>query len=630
MAELLTRISLRYDDLAAWTNESVEGQGAKLKLNKGEVGICAIPSGVSVNGVQNPPHIMFKVGDGVKTFGELPWTSANAADVYAWAKQSESDFTTWVKGLIDIGDIDLSEYYKKSEITTLLSDNSTADQKYAKDYADGLIAVCNVTDTAVEGEYVSAVSQANGKITVSREKLPTYTLTTGVTNGTVKFNGEEVEVAGLGSAAYTASTAYATAEQGGKADTAVQSVNAGSANGTISVDGSDVSVTGLKSAAYTEASAYATAAQGSKADSAVQSVTVLGETLSNGGELTVAEAKTALGLKSAAYAETTAFDAAGSAATAKSEAISEAASDAASKYATIKAAQDAQAAADSANEKIDAFMSDDAAIEGAIDTLKEINQYISEDTDAFTALSERVGKLEDGTTPAKEAEHADVASGLDATGVAQVEGIKVNNATNADVAAKASGLDASGEAAVKAVKVDNATEADNATKLGGKAASEYVTKTEAPGYDDILTQTTAEANYVKKTDAAGYDDILTKTAAATTYQPKGEYASAAQGAKADSAVQSVAIATGTENGKVKLTVDGAATEASVYGLKSAAYTESSAYATSAQGAKADSAVQSVTGTNGIVASVDDSHNVTVTLSNTEIFVINCGTATTVI
>ena len=44
----------------------------------------------------------------------------------------------------------------------------------------------------------------------------------------------------------------------------------GSANGTISVKGTDVKVKGLGSAAYTEASAYATAAQGAKADTAYQ------------------------------------------------------------------------------------------------------------------------------------------------------------------------------------------------------------------------------------------------------------------------------------------------------------------------------------------------------------------------
>ena len=41
-----------------------------------------------------------------------------------------------------------------------------------------------------------------------------------------------------------------------KAVSAVQEVKAGTANGTIAVDGAEVAVTGLKSAAYTESTAY--------------------------------------------------------------------------------------------------------------------------------------------------------------------------------------------------------------------------------------------------------------------------------------------------------------------------------------------------------------------------------------
>ena len=71
-----------------------------------------------------------------------------------------------------------------------------------------------------------------------------------------------------------ADEAYATAEQGTKADSAVQKadITTGTANGTIKVQGQAVSVYGLKSAAYTEASAYATAEQGEKADNAVRDV----------------------------------------------------------------------------------------------------------------------------------------------------------------------------------------------------------------------------------------------------------------------------------------------------------------------------------------------------------------------
>ena len=57
-----------------------------------------------------------------------------------------------------------------------------------------------------------------------------------------------------------------------KAGTAVQSVKEGSTNGTILVDGKSVTVHGLKSAAYKDSSDFATADQGAKADSAIQSV----------------------------------------------------------------------------------------------------------------------------------------------------------------------------------------------------------------------------------------------------------------------------------------------------------------------------------------------------------------------
>ena len=82
------------------------------------------------------------------------------------------------------------------------------------------INALDVTDTAVDGKYVSAVSETDGKISVTRADLPTYTLATGSANGTVSFNGSDVAVKGLASAAYTEASAYATAAQGAKADAA--------------------------------------------------------------------------------------------------------------------------------------------------------------------------------------------------------------------------------------------------------------------------------------------------------------------------------------------------------------------------------------------------------------------------
>lgn len=63
---------------------------------------------------------------------------------------------------------------------------------------------------------------------------------------------------------YTKSQAdgrFATAAQGAKADSAVQSVVIGNTNGTLSVDGTDVPVKGLGSAAYTSSSDYWTVGQ---------------------------------------------------------------------------------------------------------------------------------------------------------------------------------------------------------------------------------------------------------------------------------------------------------------------------------------------------------------------------------
>ncbi len=73
----------------------------------------------------------------------------------------------------------------------------------------------------------------------------------------------------FGTAAFTNSTAYATAAQGSKADTAVQP----GALATVATSGSYADLSGkpaLGSAAFTNSTAYATAAQGSKADTAVQ------------------------------------------------------------------------------------------------------------------------------------------------------------------------------------------------------------------------------------------------------------------------------------------------------------------------------------------------------------------------
>lgn len=140
---------------------------------------------------------------------------------------------------IGTSDVDLTDYAKKTDVTAAINN-------------------LDKTDAAVANQYVSSVSQTDGVITVTRQTLPVRSVTEGTANGTILVNGSAVNVHGLGSAAYTPSSNYATAAQGLKADSALQKadITTGTANGTIAVDGTDVSVKGLGTAAYAATTAF--------------------------------------------------------------------------------------------------------------------------------------------------------------------------------------------------------------------------------------------------------------------------------------------------------------------------------------------------------------------------------------
>ena len=128
----------------------------------------------------------------------------------------------------------------------------------------------NITAAIKTGSIAKGKLDSTVQLSLEKADSAVQSVTTGTENGTIKVDGATVAVYGLGSAAYTATTAFATAAQGALADSAVQSVTTGDSNGTIKVDGTTVPVYGLGSAAYTSADGYATAAQGALADTAVQ------------------------------------------------------------------------------------------------------------------------------------------------------------------------------------------------------------------------------------------------------------------------------------------------------------------------------------------------------------------------
>ena len=140
---LNTRIQLKYDSYANWSSKNP-------LLKSGEVAIAYLATAQTTATPDNGTHpVMFKVGPG--NFNDLPWVSALAADVHGWAKKSEADFKTWVKGLIEVSDIDA---YSKAQIDKMFSDNAATDQAHAD----------TVAATAKSEAIAAAASDAAAKV----------------------------------------------------------------------------------------------------------------------------------------------------------------------------------------------------------------------------------------------------------------------------------------------------------------------------------------------------------------------------------------------------------------------------------------------------------------------------------
>lgn len=204
------------------------------------------------------------------------------------------------------GTIDLSAYATKTTVTSEISTK---------------IETLDKTDTAVARQVVSAVSETDGIITVSRralvaddiptlaiskisgldtalnEKVPTTrTVNSKPLSANVVLAGADILVGGDGTygendlqtaieamdSRITSAAASRVQSFGGQTG-AITVDTANTTNGQVKFSMSSNkqlkgTVNGLKSAAYTESSAYATSAQGAKADSAIQ---VVNGTVSN-------------------------------------------------------------------------------------------------------------------------------------------------------------------------------------------------------------------------------------------------------------------------------------------------------------------------------------------------------------
>ena len=247
---LKTRIQLKYDTLANWN-----AVASTFVPNKGEVCFVEIPTGDAT--ATTAPTVLFKVGDGTTTWGALKWGSALAADVYAWAKAAnkpsytasevgvnETAFPglkktgtiTGIKmngvskgtsGVVDLGTVITDVSGKQDKAVSITGITATTVNEALKELSDRVNGkYCKPTNGIPKTDLDSTVQASLGKADTALQSHQSVTLATGTNNGTLKITvggtaTDNVAVRGLKSAAYTESSAYATAAQGTKADNAL-------------------------------------------------------------------------------------------------------------------------------------------------------------------------------------------------------------------------------------------------------------------------------------------------------------------------------------------------------------------------------------------------------------------------
>lgn len=158
MAEktLNTRILLKNATLTEW-NQST------LILKAGEVALAKIETtqhDAATGNYYKVPTYLMKVGDGTKTFAQLNWLAAPASDVHTWAKKAALDYADLPETLrTEIDDLQAAMGTGGSVATQISAAITAA--------VEGL----DSADAAVAKQFVTAVVQEDGKISVTRREL---------------------------------------------------------------------------------------------------------------------------------------------------------------------------------------------------------------------------------------------------------------------------------------------------------------------------------------------------------------------------------------------------------------------------------------------------------------------------
>lgn len=510
MAEhiLNTRITLKYDTYENW-------QKSTLVLKAGEVAICAVPSGVTVEGISQPPAVLQKIGDGAHVFKDLPWLQAVASDVHTWAKAASkptyaaneiTGLDTYISGQIQDTDTQYTIIKGDNDYTYKLMSRAKGAENYSTE-----VATLSIPDPSADINALKALVGDTAVATQISNAIAALKL-----SDTYEQKGAAaaVKTALLGDAA----EAYNTL---GKLEDAVIAAKASADEKTTmaAVEAKDY-------ATKTEAQGYATAVVGEDAD--------------------IADKNTVKGAK--AYAK----------------GLNDATNT------RVEALETAIGEGGSVSSQIDAKIADLDVAEVAVGT-GEIIEKISQ-TDGKISVSKRA--LVAGDIPTieqsqvnglagalaakqdtlafqsnnydKETNKVITKSDLDTaiaglTGVTHFKGVVENlpaSAENGDIYIKTDGTehiyvkpDAVTEGHFEELGDQNSHIKHGTVVDSDIAANAAISQSKIAGLTDALAAKANTAdlgtmametatNYIKKTEASGYDDILTTAVAGTTYETK--------------------------------------------------------------------------------------------------------------
>ena len=504
---LNTRILLRYDSYENWLTSTIV-------LKQGEMAICSVPSGKTVDGVTAPPAVLAKIGDNVHTFKDLPWLQAVSSDIYAWAKSPNKPSYSYneIEGLDD-------------HISKVAVDSDTQYNivKGDNDYTYKLMSKAKGAENFTTEVATLTIPDPTSDINSLKALVGDVAVATQISNAIAALKlSETYEAKGAAAAVQTAllgdaAEAYNTL---GKLEDAVIAAQA-SADGKTTM----AAVEAKNYATKTEAQGYATAVVGMDTDDA--------------------EKATVKGAK--AYAK------------GLNEAINT----------RVEALETAIGEGGSVGSQIDAKIANLDVAEVAVGT-GEIIEKISE-TDGKISVSKRALTASDiptieqsqvnglGTALAakqdtlafqndnydKTTNKAITKSDLDAavaglSGAVHFIGVKESlpaNGNNGDICivgnkeyvystsdsqwhelgdetiyavkGQIKDVDIAADAAIAQSKIAGLTDALNAKAnsadlgtMASETAADYIKKTDAPGYADILTATVAGTTYETKTDAS--------------------------------------------------------------------------------------------------------------------------------